>query len=253
MLLKKIRPENLFMSERIIMKNTSVSIVIPTYKEAGNVKPLVESIDRAMQGVNCKYEIVIVDDNSRDGIENVVSMLFKRFPVRIKVRIAERDLSASVIDGFKISTGDILVVMDADLSHPPDRLPDLIAPIIENRCDMCIGSRFIQGASIEGFGVFRKMNAAVSKILARPFVNVSDPMSGFFALRKDIIANYDLLRPIGFKIGLEILVKSDTKKITEIPIRFAKRYAGKGKLSICQQFKYLRHLFRLFLFKINGR
>ena len=235
------------------MKNPSVSIVIPTYKEAGNVKPLIESIHRAMQGVNCKYEIVIVDDNSRDGIKNAVSMFSKRFPVRIKVRTAGRDLSASVVDGLKISTGDILVVMDADLSHPPDRLPDLIAPIIENRCDMCMGSRFIKGAHIEGFGVFRKMNAAVSRALARPFVKVTDPMSGFFAFRKEMITDCGTLSPIGFKIALELLVKSGTERIVEIPIIFGKRYAGKGKLSICQQFKYLWHLFRLFLFKIKGR
>ncbi|MDP8297403.1 MAG: polyprenol monophosphomannose synthase [Candidatus Orphnella occulta] len=235
------------------MKNPSVSIVIPTYKEADNIERLVKGIGSAMQGVNYKYEIVIVDDSSEDGIEALIPMLSKECLVRIKIRKAKRDLSASVLEGFNISIGDILVVMDADLSHPPDKLPELITPIAENKCDVSMGSRFIQGAGIEGFGVFRKMNAAVSRILARPFVNVSDPMSGFFALRKDIIANYDLLRPIGFKIGLEILVKSGTKKITEIPIRFAKRYAGKGKLSICQQFKYLRHLFRLFLFKINGR
>jgi len=86
--------------------------------------------------------------------------------------------------------------------------------------------------------------------LARPFVKVSDPMSGFFAFRKNLIADYNILNPIGFKIGLEILVKSGTESIVEIPIRFAGRYAGKGKLSMRQQLKYLRHLFRLFLFKL---
>jgi len=235
------------------MNNPSVSIVIPTYKEVDNIEHLVKSINSSMQGLNCKYEIVIVDDSSEDGIEALVSMLSKELPIRIKIRRAERDLSASVIDGFKIAIGGILVVMDADLSHPPDKLPDLITPIIENRCDMCMGSRFIQGAGIEGFGVFRKMNAAVSRALARPLVKVSDPMSGFFAFRRDIIADYDILSPIGFKIALELLVKSGTERIVEIPIIFGKRYAGKGKLSINQQFKYLQHLFRLFLFKIKGR
>ncbi|MDP8297434.1 MAG: polyprenol monophosphomannose synthase [Candidatus Orphnella occulta] len=233
------------------MNNPSVSIVIPTYKEVDNIEHLVKSINSSMQGLNCKYEIVIVDDSSEDGIEALVSMLSKELPIRIKIRRAERDLSASVIDGFKIAIGDILVVMDADLSHPPDKLPELIIPIIEGKCDISIGSRFIKGADIEGFGFFRKANAIVSKALARPFVRASDPMSGFFAFRADIIANYDILKPIGFKIGLEILVKSGTERIVEIPIIFGKRYAGKGKLSINQQFKYLQHLFRLFLFRIK--
>ena len=237
------------MSERIIMKNPSVSIVIPTYKEVGNIERLIKSIDRVMQSLNDGYEVVLVDDNSEDGIEALVSMLSNEFPVRIKIRKARRDLSSSVIDGIKMSTGDILVVMDADLSHPPDKLPKLITLIIENKCDISIGSRYVKGAGIEGFGAFRKMNAAVSRVLARPFTNVSDPMSGFFAFRRGIIADYGILSPIGFKIALEILVKSGAEKIAEIPIRFAKRYAGRGKLSIREQFKYLRHLFRLFLFK----
>ncbi len=232
------------------MRNPSISIVIPTYKEADNIERLVRGINGAMQDLSHKYEIVIVDDSSEDGIEALVLMLSKELPIRIKIRRAERDLSASVIDGFKIAIGDILVVMDADLSHPPDKLPELIIPIIEGKCDISIGSRFIKGANIEGFGLFRRVNAFVSRVLARPFVKVSDPMSGFFAFRKNLIADYNILNPIGFKIGLEILVKSGTESIVEIPIRFAGRYAGKGKLSMRQQLKYLRHLFRLFLFKL---
>ncbi len=234
------------------MKNPFISIVIPTYKEAGNVELLVKSIDRVMLISDYKYEVVIVDDNSKDGICDAVSALACKFPVRIKVRRAERDLSASAIDGLRMSTGDMLVVMDADLSHPPDKIPELIKPIIDKECDISIGSRFVKGASIEGFGIFRKINAIVSRALACPLVTVSDPMSGFFAFRKDLITDYGILNPIGFKIGLELLVKSGTESIVEIPIIFGKRYAGKGKLSISQQFKYLQHLFRLLLFKQRG-
>ncbi|MDP8297933.1 MAG: polyprenol monophosphomannose synthase [Candidatus Orphnella occulta] len=233
------------------MNKPSMSIVIPTYKEADNIEYLIKGIDHAMQNLNYEYEVVLVDDNSKDGIEDLVPILSKEYPVRIKIRKAKRDLSASVLEGFNISMGDILVVMDADLSHPPDKLQELIAPIAENRCDVSIGSRFIKGADIVGFGFFRRMNAAVSRVLARPFTNVSDPMSGFFAFRRGIIADYGILNPIGFKIALEILVKSGAEKIAEIPIRFAKRYAGRGKLSMREQFKYLWHLFRLFLFKIK--
>jgi len=100
------------------MRNPSISIVIPTYKEADNIERLVRGINGAMQDLSHKYEIVIVDDSSEDGIEALVLMLSKELPIRIKIRRAERDLSASVIDGFKIAIGDILVVMDADLSHP---------------------------------------------------------------------------------------------------------------------------------------
>ena len=233
------------------MRNSFISIVIPTYKEAKNIKHLLESIDHALQSLNYAYEVVIVDDNSNDGIEDLVIMLSKKFPVKIKIRILKKDLSASVIEGIKMSKGDILVVMDGDLSHPPSKLPDLVKPIIDKKYDISIGSRFIEGADIEGFGFFRRMNAFVSRILARPLVKVSDPMSGFFAFRKSIIPDYEILTPVGFKIGLEILVKSGSKKITEVPIIFAKRYAGKSKLSTSQQFKYIQHLCRLLIFKIR--
>ncbi len=230
------------------MKN-KISIIVPTYKEAKNIPVLAEKINSALKKHKLGYEIIIVDDNSRDGIENAVIRLKKKYPVTLKVRVDERGLSSAVIEGFRIAKGDVFVVMDADLSHPPEKIPELIGKILNDGAEFVVGSRFVEGGSALHFDWYRKLNAWISKMLARPFTSVKDPMAGFFAFPKSILTNLEELNPLGFKIGLEVIVKCKPRKVVEIPIQFQERLYGESKLSFKEQVLYLFHLRRLFMYK----
>ncbi len=235
------------------MNNELVSIVVPTYKEAANIPVLVKKIDEALKD-KYNYEVIIVDDNSNDGIvENVDKLKEEGYNASIKVRTDERGLSSAVIAGLKIANGDIYLVMDADLSHPPEKVPEMVDCISKNKADFVIGSRFVKGGGAAHFNWFRKLNAWVSKQLARPFSKATDPMAGFFAFHKHLIENkYDLLNPLGFKIGLEIIVKGEPKNLQEIPIQFQERLHGESKLSLKEQIDYVRHVMRLYQYRFKS-
>lgn len=231
------------------MNEINVSIIVPTYKEAKNITPLSEQIDQAMKGAGLTYEIIIVDDNSKDGIIEAVDLIKDRYNIHLKVRESERGLSSAVIAGFGLTKGEIIVVMDADLSHPPFKIPELVIPILNDDYDFIIGSRFVKGGSAPHFNWYRKLNALVSRMIARPFTNVSDPMAGFFAFNRKLLRPGLMLNPLGFKIGLELIVKASPKRISEIPIQFREREFGESKLSLKEQINYLIHIKRLFEYK----
>ncbi len=196
------------------------------------------------------YELLIVDDNSKDNTPSVCLELSQKYPLRLLVRQVPKDgLSGAVLYGMSHATGDILVVMDADLQHPPEKLPELI-DMIEQGADFVLGSRYMKGGSIEtGWTVFRAINSHVATILARPFAGkVTDPMSGFMALPRANYLSAKRLTPLGYKIGLELLCKTRAQHVKEIPIHFGKRIAGESKLSLKEQFRYLEHLSRLYDF-----
>ena len=228
-----------------------ITIVVPTYKEAKNIPVLTKELHRALDSARMTYSIVVVDDNSNDGTVEAVSSLKSEYPIQLLVRKNEKGLSSAVVAGIRLAQGDIIVVMDADLSHPPVRVPELVRQISENHAEFAIGSRFVPGGSAPHFNWFRKLNALVSKIMAFPFVRVKDPMAGFFAFPRSIMTDIDKLNPLGFKIGLEIMVKCAPKKIIEIPIEFQDRLYGESKLSIKEQVNYLLHLWRLFNYKYH--
>ncbi len=229
-----------------------VSIVIPTYREAENINVLICRIAEILDPLNQQYEIIVVDDDSCDGIADVVRSLEGRYPVVLKIRKNERGLSSAVIEGIGMSRGEIVLVMDADLSHPPEKLPELIEPIARGEAQFVIGSRFVKGGSAPHFNLYRKLNAWVSRMLARPITRVKDPMAGFFAFEKNLLNGDVELNPVGFKIGLEILIKAGPKEIREIPISFQERLYGESKLSLKEQVKYLIHLRRLFEHKYQA-
>ncbi len=228
-----------------------ISIIVPTFREADNIPELTSRIDSSLKNTQYKYEIIIVDDNSQDGIDRKVEELQKQYPLKLKIRFTEKGLSSAVIAGFEMASGDIYLVMDADLSHPPEKIPDMIDKIAKEGFDFVIGSRFVKGGSAEHFNIFRIMNALVSRIIARPFTSVKDPMAGFFAFRGSLLKKEIPLNPLGFKIGLELIVKLDPKKITEIPIQFQERLYGESKLTLKQQVLYIIHIWRLFRYKFR--
>jgi len=224
-----------------------VSIIVPTYKEAENLTPLVTSIAEAMAPLGRPYEVVIVDDNSQDGSAEVVAALAGAGrPVRLITRVDQRGLSSAVIRGFREAKGEVLVCMDADLSHPPQALPKLIECLNDGETELVIGSRYVRGGSTEeGWGLFRWLNSKVATLLARPFTSVADPMAGFFAMPRNVFGRATVLSPVGYKIALELIVKCRCRNIREVPIRFAKRKFGHSKLNLREQLNYIKHLKRL--------
>lgn len=232
------------------MKKQSISIIIPTYKEAENIPVLAKKLNETLKNYN--YEIIIVDDDSNDGTIEAVNKLKKQYKIILKVRKNIKGLSSAVIAGFKISKGDIIVVMDADLSHPPKKVLELVNEISKNNYEFAIGSRFVKGGSIVNFNIYRKLNAWIAKTLARPLFKVQDPMSGFFAFPAKLLKKKVELNPLGFKIGLELLVKLSPNNVSEIPINFQERLHGVSKLSLKEQLLYIRHLIRLYDFKYKS-
>lgn len=227
-----------------------VSVVIPTYHEVKNIPHVANAVNAVLSASSIDYEIIFVDDNSDDGSESAVEELTSRIPAKIIVRKNERGLSTAVICGIEQATGDYVVVMDADLSHPADRLPEMIARLESEENDFVVGSRYIKGGSLdESWGFFRRFNSLVATWLALPLAHISDPMSGFFAFRRSAMPESYRLSPIGYKIGLELLVKGEFKKPGEVAIHFIDRQFGESKLSWQEQIKYLRHLRRLYQFR----
>ncbi len=234
------------------MPKPPVSIIVPTYREAQNIPILTRRVFEALKAADIPAEMIFVDDNSRDGTEAAVAEMAREYPVRLITRTDERGLSSAVVRGFSEARHDILLCMDADLSHPPESLPEVIAPIADGRADFCIGSRYTAGGKTkEDWGLLRQFNSQVATLLARPLTSIKDPMAGFFCLDRPTHtrAKEAGLNPIGYKIGLEILIKARCKRVTEVPIEFSDRLHGKSKLTLRQQIEYLRHLWRLYRFK----
>jgi len=216
--------------------------VIPTFRERANIAPLVERIHKALHGVD--YEVVVIDDNSRDGTEELVAELAARFPVRIIVRTDKKGLASAVVDGFGYADGRAIGVMDADLQHPPEVLPELFRAL-EDGADMAIGSRYVKGGGCEGWSLLRRIISKGAGFLAHLFLpstrGIADPMSGFFMFRPKVIEGAGL-QPTGYKILLEILVAGNPQRVAEVPFVFVTRTAGESKLRLSQQLDYLRQI-----------
>ncbi|MCA9021502.1 MAG: glycosyltransferase family 2 protein, partial [Planctomycetaceae bacterium] len=231
-----------------------LSIIIPTYCEAENLRVLIPRINAALSDASLKAEIIVVDDNSPDETIQVCEELAETFPLQLITRENERGLSTAVIAGLNAAAGEILLVMDADLSHPPEKIPELVSALYQPHTDFVIASRYVEGGSTDqSWGWFRKWNSRVATWLSRPFTNARDPLAGFFAIkRQTYLKARNILNPIGYKIGLELIVKCRCQHVVEIPIEFTDRMAGTSKLSFKEQLHYLKHLKRLFDFKYQN-
>ncbi|WP_299203574.1 glycosyltransferase family 2 protein [uncultured Amphritea sp.] len=230
------------------MSDIKISIVIPTYQEVENIPLICEQINTSLAGES--FEIIFVDDNSQDGSYEAVSKIANHIPAQIIVRTEERGLSTAVITGIESAQGEYVVVMDCDLSHPSSAILPMIEKLASGRNDFVVGSRYIQGGSFDDdWGFFRLLNSKIATWLALPLCHIKDPMSGFFAFQRQQFKNCAHLTPTGYKIGLEIMVKGEFSAPGEHPIHFKDREHGESKLSLKEQFLYLRHLRRLYRFK----
>lgn len=228
------------------------SIITPTFREVDSLPHLIPAVDEAMEAAGLSYELIVVDDDSQDGTAALIDRLADQYPLQLIVRRDARGLSSAVLAGFHQARGTALVCMDADLSHPPDRLANLIAPILRDEADFVVGSRYVEGGSTDAdWGVRRWLNSKVATWCARPLTAIRDPMSGFFALPRNAFERARDIEPIGYKIGLELLVKTDARRVREVPIHFADRRYGESKLGLREQLNYLRHVTRLMRYRVR--
>lgn len=229
-----------------------VSVIVPTYREVENLPRLIPRISAALQEAGLRGEIIVVDDNSGDGTESLCEALAAEHRLRTFVRTSDRGLSSAVVHGMRQACGEVLVVMDADLSHPPEKIPELVRAIQSDEADFAIGSRYVRGGGTDGeWSLFRRINSKVATALARPLTSARDPMAGFFVIRRSTFEAAPSLNPVGYKIGLELMVKCGCRRVREVPIFFSDRQLGKSKLTFKEQLNYLRHLKRLYEFKFG--
>ena len=219
----------------------NVSIIVPTLNEAENIDRLIQGILASCAG-RFAFEVIVVDDGSTDGTAELAQQWGRSAPVTTIQREGPPDLSASVMDGARSASGDWVVVMDADGSHPATALPELVKPLLDGLADICIGSRRVAGGKTLGWPWHRHLTSSVATLLAWPFTDVQDPMAGFFAASRQRFLNLPN-HTAGYKILLEMLVQGgDSIRTLEIPICFEDRKAGSSKLGIKQQMTYLKRL-----------
>src|SRR5207248_2447467 len=224
---------------------SSVSIVIPTLNEEENIEPLISQITACAVPF---LEILFVDDHSTDNTRGKIHDLARTQPIRlIEQDGADLGLAGAIMSGARAAQGEFLLVMDADLSHPPERINDLLAPLFAGTADLVVGSRYVKGGSTPGWPVWRRVVSRAGAVLAHPLTGLHDSMCGFFA-----IGRYQLLelapQTSGFKIVFETMLRArGTLRVLEIPIVFRERARGKSKMSFGVALRFfLRWLHAMF-------
>jgi len=235
-------------------EKAQVSIIIPTYNESRNIIQILKSIGENLPK-NLTAEAIVVDDNSPDSTGKIVEEYLKNvkkiagYTMDIIHRTSKSGLSSAILSGIQRAKGDTIVVMDSDFSHPPQIIPKLIESLKKYQCDMVIASRYISGGKINGWTLKRKIMSKVATLIAKKGLGVktNDPMSGFFAFKKNILKgiNFDA---IGYKILLEILVKKSGIDIKEIPYTFENRSFGSSKLDRSTITDYFKSAWKLYKF-----
>jgi dolichol-phosphate mannosyltransferase len=223
----------------------SISIIVPTLNEAENISPLVSRIVATGAPI---LEIIFVDDGSIDGTRERIRELACAF----SVRLIERDrpassLAGAVLAGADAAKGEFIVVMDADLSHPPERIKDLLGPLFDNRADLVIGSRYVAGGSTPGWPFWRRIMSRLASALVYPLTGAHDSMAGYFAISRERLLQ--IAPPaIGFKIVFETLIHGGPDlRVCEIPVVFRDRATGRSKMSFAVALKFFsRWLVALF-------
>jgi dolichol-phosphate mannosyltransferase len=234
-----------------------LSLIAPTYNEASNIHDLVRQLtyqlDAALPNA---YEIIVVDDNSPDGTAELALQLTSQYPqLRVLRRDNERGLSTAVIRGWQAARGEILAVIDADLQHPPEVTVRLYEEM-DRGADLAVASRHIEGGGVSDWSAMRRVLSRAAQfvgliLLPEVVGRVSDPMSGYFMVRRTAIQGVEL-NPLGYKILIEVIGRGQCRWIGEVPYLFRERVEGTSKVSRKVYFEYLQHLLRLRLAKLQG-
>jgi len=227
-----------------------LSIIVPTYNEADNIGELIKRVESSLKGN--VFEIIVVDDSSPDGTAEIAEELGRAYGnIKVIRRPSKMGLASAILDGMKVAKYDSIVVMDADLQHPPELLPRLFEKAREGY-DVVIASRYTKGGGVKGWKFWRRLVSKGATVLAHALLpktrKVKDPVSGFFLFKRGVMEGIEL-KPIGYKLLLELLVKGKYSKVAEVPYVFKARKRGKSKLSTKEIFNYVKHLLYLTKFR----
>ncbi|MBZ8181845.1 glycosyltransferase [Oscillatoria salina] len=237
-------------SELAVTSKMRLSLVLPTYNEAKNIKAAIAILSQLLDATLPEaYELIVVDDNSPDKTWKVAQELIPQYPqLRVMRRTKERGLSTAVIRGWQAATGEILGVIDADLQHPPQVLLKLWQEI-ESGADLALASRHVEGGGVSEWSFIRRFlsrGAQMVGLIILPGVlgRISDPMSGYFLVRRRCVTQITL-NPLGYKILIEVVARGKIRWIAETGYVFQERHAGESKVTWKQYVEYLQHLLRL--------
>jgi dolichol-phosphate mannosyltransferase len=219
----------------------TLSLVVPTYNERDRLPDLVRAVFDAYHQGGVAGDLVIVDDNSPDGTGRVADDLATRYPIAVVHRAGKLGLGTAVVAGFDASEARIVGVIDADLSHPPALVPRMLQAMLDADADFVIGSRYVPGGGTGDWGLGRRLMSQFACQLARGLTPVRDVTSGFFLVRRDLARGVTISAG-GFKICLELLIRSAPKLVIEVPYTFQTRTAGQSKMNLKEALGYLTQL-----------
>jgi dolichol-phosphate mannosyltransferase len=228
-----------------------LTVIIPTFNEESNIRNIIMAVEKVFKEHSLNGQILVVDDNSSDDTIQIVKELKVREEnVDIIVRMNDQGLSQSVVDGFSHARSEVFIVIDADLSHPPSLIPQMYEEIRKGN-DIVIGSRYMEGGRIKKWPVKRRVISLGATFLGRLlFPSITDPVSGFFAVRKSVLV-HSPLKPRGYKILLEVLGKGIWDNNKEIPFEFVDRNIGSSKLKIITIFEYAQQVFDIIIYSFT--
>lgn len=226
----------------------SLQIIVPTYNERRNVKPLVEAIAGELEEVDLRYGVTLVDDDSPDRTWAVAESLRSEYPLEVIRRESKKGLSSAVVRGLEETESDYAIVMDADFQHPPSSLPRLVDALLAGH-DLVVASRFLPESEITDFGWFRTSLALAANSLARLTLEevrpVRDALAGYFGFERSVLADR-FPEPYGYKILLTLLVHGEYSSLTEVAYTFDRRRAGESKLGLRNVYWFLKQILTLY-------
>ena len=226
-----------------------LSLIVPTYNERANLEPLVSGVASVLADRRIVGELVVVDDHSPDGTGDLAEQLAARFPMQVVHREGKLGLGSAVMAGFERARGEILGVMDADLSHPPSVLPGMFGALRALDADIVIGSRYIPGGGAANWPWRRHVMSRLAGLMARPITPVHDATSGLFLVRRRAVEGVRI-SATGFKICLELLCRARIESVAEVPFVFTDRAVGESKMSAREALGYLSQLRNLYALRL---
>jgi len=230
------------------VRSVALSLIVPTYNERDRLPELVRAVFGAYAAAGIHGELVVVDDHSPDGTGQLADTLAAEYPIRVVHRAGKLGLGTAVIDGFNTATAPVVGVIDADLSHPPQIVPRMFAVMQRYAADVVIGSRYVNGGGTRNWQRSRLLMSRFACFLARGLTPVRDATSGLFLIRRELARGVSISAG-GFKICLELLIRTQPSQVVEVPYVFVGRTAGESKMNLKEAIGYLTQLRDLHRFR----